>query len=142
MNHVVPERPLPLVDPDSREFWQWCQHRQLRIQRCVNCLLYIHAPAPVCSRCGSTELGFTRVKGTGSVYTFTVIHRAISASFQSLVPYVVAWIELDEQPQLRVISNIVGMQPDSVKIGMRVRLDFEETSEGFVLPVFRKAETG
>src|ERR1700687_2610328 len=113
----MPARPLPLPDPDSAPFWESIQRKELAIQRCRSCQHWIHFPAPICPACGSAELSFERVSGLGVVYTYTVVHRAISEAFASLVPYVVAWIELPEQPGLRMVSNIVDWSPDDVQVG-------------------------
>lgn len=132
-----PERPLPEMDPDSQPFWDACARHELRIQRCDDCGWYSHFPGSACRRCGSSALTWTRVSGKGSVYTFVVVHHVVTPGFPPDQPYVIAWVELDEQEALRIPTNIVGCAPESVYIGQPVEVLFEDVSEGFAVPLFR-----
>jgi uncharacterized OB-fold protein len=55
-------------------------------------------------------------------------------------PYAIAIVELDEQPGLRLMTNIVGCPAEQVAIGMRVQVVFEEHEDVFV-PLFEPAAT-
>jgi hypothetical protein len=70
------------------------------------------------------------------VYTFTVTYQNQAPGFREDLPYVLAWIELEEGP--RLISNVIGCPPEEVKIGMPVEVEFEEVGEAIALPKFRK----
>ncbi|XUM04956.1 Zn-ribbon domain-containing OB-fold protein [Streptomyces venezuelae ATCC 10712] len=50
-------------------------------------------------------------------------------------PYAVGLIELAEG--VRMVSNVVGVPYDKVRIGMPVRLEFLRVDEELELPVFR-----
>ena len=93
----------------------------------------------MCHACNSTRLGWKRVAGEGVVYSWVVVHHAPASGFQDETPYVVAWIELVEQPGLRILSNVVGCPPAQVHAGMPVRVEFRDVSDEVVLPVFRPA---
>ncbi|MDP7575364.1 MAG: OB-fold domain-containing protein, partial [Pseudomonadales bacterium] len=56
--------------------------------------------------------------------------------FRNLVPYVVAWIDLDEGP--RLLSNVIDVAPEEVSIGQRVELTWEEHDE-LNIPLFKPA---
>jgi len=75
--------------------------------------------------------------GRGRVATFTVNHQAWKPELTE--HYVVAIIELDDQPGLRLLSNVVGMPPEEVRIDMPVQVRFE-LHEDVWLPLFEKAE--
>jgi uncharacterized OB-fold protein len=75
--------------------------------------------------------------GEGTVYTRTIVRQAHIEPFRSMVPYVVALIELDEGP--RMMSNVVGCGPEEVKIGARVRVLFEAVSDDAAVPLFELA---
>ncbi|MCH2173503.1 OB-fold domain-containing protein [Myxococcota bacterium] len=128
------KRPLPLPDDQTREFWDGCANQELRLQCCEDCETYIHQPAAMCHACNSTRLNWKRVSGNGEVYSWVVVYQA-PASYD--VPYVVGWIELVEQPGLRILSNVVGCPPDQVQAGMQVQVEFEALADGVNLPVFR-----
>lgn len=76
------------------------------------------------------------MSGLGRVYTYTINQRAWSPGLE--VPYVIAIVRLDEQPDLRLMTNIVGCEADQVTIDMPVRVEFREQAEVFA-PVFRPA---
>jgi uncharacterized OB-fold protein len=70
------------------------------------------------------------------VYSFTVVRQAFDEAFLGEVPYVVALVELPEQAGLRVLTNLLEVEPDDVEVGMPVELTFE-TRDGQALPQFR-----
>lgn len=129
-------RKLPQITPDSAPFWQSGQSGRLMIHRCSACTRFFHPPAPICPRCGSLNVASEAVSGRGRVATFTINHQAWKPELSA--PYVVAIIELDEQPGLRLLSNIVGLLPEQVSIDMPVRVIFEQ-HEDVWLPLFEKA---
>jgi uncharacterized OB-fold protein len=128
--------PAPLLNDDNRDFWTGGRDGELRIVRCNDCGYYIHPPSPRCPRCFGENVEPSPVSGRGRVYTYTVNQRAWSPGLE--VPYVIAIVQLDEQPDLRLMTNIVGCSADEVAIDMPVRVEFREQGEAFV-PVFRRA---
>jgi uncharacterized OB-fold protein len=106
------------------------------IWRCSACGHYTHPPLPVCERCYSRSAAPTRVSGNGTLYTFTVNHQSWFPGNET--PFVFAAVELDEQPGLFVLTNIVGTPADQLAIGMRVRVLFEH-HEDVWLPLFELA---
>lgn len=73
------------------------------------------------------------MSGRGVVHTFTVNHQPWIPGFDP--PYLVAIIELDEQPGLRFTTNLVGVEPDEARIGMPVQVTFEQWEDVW-LPLF------
>jgi uncharacterized OB-fold protein len=126
--------PAPLLTDDNRDFWTGGRDGELRIVRCNDCGYYIHPPSPRCPQCLSDDVAPHAVSGRGSVYTFTVNQRAWSPGLE--VPYVIAIVALDEQADLRLMTNIVGCAADEVAIGMPVQVEFREQGEAYA-PVFR-----
>ncbi len=129
-------KPLPLADDQSRGFWDGCREHELRLLRCEDCTTYVHEPAPMCHACNSMRLSWQPVSGHGEVYSWVVIHHAPAAGFQDDTPYVIAWVELSEQPGLRMLSNIVGCPAAQVRAGMRVSVEFRDVTDEISLPVF------
>jgi uncharacterized OB-fold protein len=125
--------PIPQLNDDNRAFWTAGREGELRIARCAVCGYWIHPPSPRCPRCLSEEVHPTPVSGRGRVYTYTVNERAWSPGLE--VPYVIAIVELDEQPGLRLLSNVVHCRPDEMAIDMPVQVTFEDRGEVSV-PVF------
>jgi len=130
-------RLLPQVTAENEHFWQGGREGELRFLRCDGCATFVHPPAPVCPDCLGRALTPGAVSGLGRVQTFTVNHQPWIPGFEP--PYVIAIVELDEQPGLRLTTNIVGCAPEVVSIGMRVRVVFEER-DAVWLPLFEPAE--
>ena len=131
-------RLLPRLSDDVAFFWTSGADGVLRLLRCNNCQFFIHPPGPVCPRCLSRDLGPQAVSGRGQVATYTV-------NYQQWIPgsdpYIIAWVALDEQPDVRLTTNLVEVEPDDVVIGMAVEVVFEQ-SEDVYLPLFRPVTDG
>ena len=83
----------------------------------------------------SSDLEWHEASGKGTVYSFSVNHRAPHPGFADEIPFVLAIVELEEGP--RMMTNIVECNPDSVKIGMAVEVTFEDVTEEVTLPKFK-----
>ncbi|MHB1612609.1 MAG: Zn-ribbon domain-containing OB-fold protein [Sulfobacillus sp.] len=129
------KRPLPRPDEDSEVFWEGCRAGELRMQECSECHTLRFRPRPVCPECLSDQFKWTPVSGKGRVYTFGVVRSGVLPSFREEVPYVLALIDLEEGP--RMTSRIVGCEPESVEIGMSVRVLFEALDDTISVPYFR-----
>ena len=132
-----PFRILPLVNEENRHFWEGGAREELCFLRCEACSYYVHPPAPVCPECLGRELSPRPVSGRGTVHTYTVNHHPWIPGFDP--PYVVAIVELEEQPGLRLTTNITGCEIDDVCIGLPVRVRFEQVADDVYLPLFEPA---
>jgi uncharacterized protein len=124
--------PVPAPDrtPETDEFWDATVAGRLLLARCDECATVIWYPKTYCPHCGGLSVSWDQASGLGTIYSFSVVHRA-SGLFRGAVPFVVAYVELAEGP--RVLTNIVGCEPDLVQIGQSVRLVFCDTGEGSAL---------
>jgi uncharacterized OB-fold protein len=129
----TPQRLLPAVTPGTEAFWTGGAEGELRIVRCRTCGHWIHPPAPVCPVDLSRDVGPEPVSGRGTVVSFTVNHQAWNPSVP--IPYAIVLVELEEQPGLRLLSNLVDIPPEDARIGMAVRVRFEPAGDVHV-PVF------
>ncbi len=134
-----PFRVLPKVTPENEHFWQGGEHGELRFVRCTSCGHWIHPPAPICPVDLSKDLEVAAVSGDAVVHTYTVNHHPWIPGFDP--PYVVAIVELPEQVGLRLTTNLVGIEPDDVEVGMPVRVTFEEREDVW-LPLFEPTGDG
>lgn len=137
---AVPFRILPRVTDRNRHFWTGGAGGELRFQRCAGCGLLLHPPTVVCPRCLGRDLGVAPVSGRATVVTYTVNHQAWMPEPEP--PYTVAIVELVEQEGLRLTTNIVNCPPEAVRIGMPVRVVFEERDGEVWIPLFEPAEEG
>jgi uncharacterized protein len=129
-------RPAPIGDADSAPYWTGAHQGRLMVQRCRDCgeaQLYGRAH---CRRCRGAVV-WEEASGRGTVYSFTVIRQNYVRPFRDLVPYVVALVDLEEGP--RVMTNIVGCEPEAVRIGMPVTARFEPVSDDAGIALFEPA---
>jgi uncharacterized OB-fold protein len=132
-----PFRLPPLLTDLNREFWTSGASGTLRILRCGQCRRFLHPPTPVCRYCHADTTAYEPVSGNGTVASFSVNHQQW-APHATKDPYVVALVQLDEQDDLRIITNIVNCPVDEVRIGMPVRVTFR-AFEDVTLPLFEPA---
>lgn len=130
-----PFRVLPATSGRTAFFWTSGADGRIRFLRCSSCAYFIHPPTSYCPRCGGREAAPDVVGGTGTLYSFTVNHQAWDGVGDT---YVIGIVELDEQVDLRLMTNIVGVASDDVHIGMPVEVVFEDHGEVH-LPLFRPA---
>ncbi len=119
----APFRILPRVTDRNRFFWTGGEVGELRFLRCTECSTYVHPPAPFCPACEGRELAPHAVSGDATLATFTVNHQAWMPGPE--LPYVVGIVEIDDAPGVRLMTNVVGIEPDAVAIGMPLHVTFE-----------------
>lgn len=139
MNYLPDGLPIPIVERDDAVYWEGCRNRQLKVQQCTNCRMFRHMPCPVCPACRSLEFQWVEVSGRGTVFSYTVVHYASHPVLREALPYNIAWIQLDDAGDVRLVSNVVDAEPDELAIGMPVVVHWEPISDGGYLPRFRKA---
>ena len=128
-------KPLPRIDEESKGFWEACQRHELYMQRCQACGAMRHYPRTVCPACLSADAEWVLSSGRGAVYTFTVCFQNQAPGFRDALPYVLAYVELDEG--VRMLTNIVECDPAAVHIGMAVEVVFDDVTPTVALPKFR-----
>jgi uncharacterized OB-fold protein len=130
------DKPIPEPNALTKPFWEAARNHKLAIQSCKSCGNKQWFPRAWCLECGSRKLEWAEVGGRGTVYSYTIIRQVIGnvPAFQRDIPFVIALVELDEGP--RMYSNIVGCKPDDIKIGMKVKVVFDDATETFTLPKF------
>jgi len=131
-------RLLPRLDGEAAFFWTSGADGVLRFLRCNACGFFIHPPGPICPRCLSRDVAPHEVSGRAHVETFTVNHQQWIPGSE---PYVIAWVSIDEQPDVRLTTNLVGAEPEDVRIGMPVEVVFEQNDDVWI-PLFRPVEVG
>lgn len=128
-----PFRLLPRLDDDNRAFWTGGERGELLVQRCADCGYYVHPAGPICPQCLSRKVAPEAVSGRGRVHSFTVNHQPWNPTMPT--PYVIGLVELAEQDGLRLMTNIVGCEPDEIEFAMPVRVTFEQHEDVWI-PLF------
>jgi uncharacterized protein len=128
-------RLAPAIGPDNEFFWKGLREHRLLLQRCTECEALRHPPRPMCPSCRSVSWDAIEASGRGTVYSFVIPRHPPLPWFPE--PYVVALVDLEEGT--RFVTNIVGIAPDEVTIGMPVEVRYEQFDGDLVLPLFAPA---
>ena len=142
-----PDYPLPdLDDPIMRPFWDGCRDGELRVQRFKESGEYVWPPRPMDPRTRSLDYEWVPMSGRGKVWSFVIPHPPLLPAYTDFAPYNVIVVELDEDPKLRMVGNLVdsaesplnSVDPHTVEIGEPVQVVFSQV-EDMVLPRWVRA---
>lgn len=132
MADILGERILADPEPtvDTTAYWAAANRGQLLFGRCKACGETHFYPRTRCPRCLAADTELVEASGSGTLYSYSVMRRA-------KVPYAIAYVTLEEG--VTMMTNIVGCGPDELKIGMKLRVEFQPSASGQKVPMFRPA---
>lgn len=128
-----PAPPQPGISDDTRFFWDGLARDALLAQRCDNCGTLRHPPGPVCSTCHALEWSAIELAGTGTLYSWTVVHHAAHPAFDYAHP--IGLIALDEG--IRIIAPLQNVAPDELADGLRLQVAFHHVDGEHRFPSFQ-----
>jgi len=134
-----PSMPTPLIDEDTREFWDACREHRLVVQCCRECGHFRFAPAPLCYHCRSFAYDWVESEGIGEVYSWTVTYRPVHPATVDAVPYNTVVVRLFDCGGAMITSNLLDVDNDAIEAGMRVEVSWDDVSPELSLPRFRPA---
>ena len=129
-------KPVPQLDGLTKQFYDFCASGELRFQRCSGCRQWRHVPREMCAECGSFAWEWERASGRGTVFSWTVVERALHPDFEEETPYAVVVVEMDEG--VRLLSRMADGTLEELEIGMPVQVTFDRVTDGVTLPKFRR----
>lgn len=129
--------PKPEITPETEVFWDATTDGELLLRRCPDCDTVYHYPRTLCPNCLNDDTEWIEASGTGVVYSYTVT-RQTRGEYGDSTPYVLAYVELEEGP--RIMTNIVGCDPDDVTVGQKVKVVFDDVDEDVALYRFTPQE--
>ena len=119
----------PLVTPENKPFFDGTARGVLMIKFCDACQCFHHYPRALCPHCFSDRTRWQEARGTGRIYTFSVLRLGTPT------PFALAYVELDEGP--RMLTNLVDCDLDQLQIGLPVRMVGKTADDGVtVVPMF------
>lgn len=130
-------KPIPAITPEMQPFFAAAKQHELVVQRCTQCGTHRFPAREICSQCLSRDAAWVRASGAGEIFSFNIMHQVYHPGFADTVPYAVVIVKLQEGAKM--LSNLVGVAPHDIKIGMRVRVVFEDITEEITLPKFAPA---
>jgi len=117
---------IPKPSALTKPFWDAAKQKKLVIQYDPDSRCYQWWPRALSVKTGKMNLEWKEVSGNGTLHSYTVTH-VPAAGFEDRAPYLVGLVELDEG--VRIISNLSGVTEANVKIGMPLRVTWEELTD-------------
>lgn len=120
-------RPAPRVDASNAGYWKAAHDGHLMLGECEACGKRHHPPQAVCPFCWNGPVQPSFASGRATVNSFSVVHQNSDPAFKGNVPYVLAYVDLEEG--VSMMTNIVNCTLDRISIGMKLTAVFEATSD-------------
>jgi len=131
-------KPLPYPDAETKPYWDWAKQHELRMQRCADCSEVRFPPRPMCPACNSMRDEWVPMSGTGTIYSWVVIHPPVLPAFAADAPYAVVLVQLDDDPTLRLVGTVSDIAPADLAAGIAVEVWFDDVTDDISLPRWRK----
>lgn len=126
----------PIMTYDGAFFWKAADEERFVAKKCSGCSRLWHPPRPLCPECLSVVNQEQELSGRGKVVSWAMPLHPPAAGFKA--PPIVILVEVEEG--LTFVSNLEGVPPEEVRIGMPVKVGFAKTRGGRKVPVFHRAE--
>jgi uncharacterized OB-fold protein len=139
------EKPLPVPDETTGEFWAQARKHRLVFQRCQHCGTYAHPPVDFCSACHNLtdpSFRFEEVGTRGRIVNWTVMHDKMVRGFEDDDPWVNVLVELDEQERLLFMATLEDGRVPGLVVGAPVEVAFRDVTDTVSLPCFRLMDDG
>ena len=138
---MIESWPLPTTDDHDAPFWEGARRGALVMEACSSCGELRFPPRPMCPYCHSRQREWRELSGRGRIWSFIVPHPPLFPVFNPLAPYNVIIVELEEQPSIRLVGNLVsdpagpinGVNPETIQIGEPVQAVFVPMTEDVTL---------
>jgi len=131
--------PRPVVNDLTRVFFDAAREHRLVLQRCLSCRAFRHPPRPICPHCRSLDASWEDVDGRGQLFTWSVVHQQFHPATASILPYIVAVVELHGTQGTRFTTNLVDVFEGDLTAGRELEVVWEDMDEYLSLPRFRPA---
>ncbi|MDN5913760.1 MAG: OB-fold domain-containing protein [Pseudonocardia sp.] len=127
----------PSDDGSDAPHWEGLARRELRIQHCPRCDMWIWSPRPICPSCHHDQLEWPVIDPVGTVYSWTRTWQPFHPSTAGHLPYVVVTVELPAAGNRRVLGVLCDGDGADVRIGMPVKAEFDDPDDPAGYPLLR-----
>jgi uncharacterized OB-fold protein len=120
--------PVPQPTDLTRPFWDGLRDGKVIIQYSPSARQWVFYPRVLAPGTLADDLEWREISGQGQVYTYTIAYRPTSPAWRDRVPQIIAVVEVDEGA--RIPTELVGVAPGDVKVGLRVKPVFDRAADG------------
>jgi len=131
-------KPIPRRENLHAEFYDHCKNHELRFQQCFDCGTWRHMPRECCEECGSFNWNWKPSSGKGTLFSWTIIHRALHPAYKEEVPYASVIVEMEEG--VRLVTELDGITHDELELGIPLEVFFEDVAPDVALHRFRRVD--
>ncbi|MYD42792.1 MAG: hypothetical protein F4W90_02755 [Gammaproteobacteria bacterium] len=136
------EKPIPRQGQHTKPFWDGAKEGKLILPHCTECNRVHWYPRLICPFCHSNKLDWIEASGEGTLYTFAVQHRLAAGGWVKELPFVTAFIDLKEGDRMQtVLRGVDPNKPEDIKIGSKVKVEFEQANDDIFIPFWRVVES-
>jgi uncharacterized protein len=137
VNGLLPDH-LANIGPDawSAPFWDAAREHRLAFARCVKCGRYRYPAGPFCGTCVTQDIEWVTSAGKATLYTFTIVRHGVTPDLLGATPYVLAVVDIDDAPGVRMLTNVVGCDFDALQVGDALTIYWHDTEGGVTIPRF------
>jgi uncharacterized OB-fold protein len=134
----APSHEIASISPDAwtAPFWSAAREHRLVAARCTECATFQVPPTGFCPTCRARSVEWVELSGEATVYSFTVVRHAVVPSEVGTVPYVIAVVTLADADNAKLMTNVVDCDVDSVAIGQRVTVAWDDIDDEVTIPRF------
>jgi len=126
------------TDPSTENFWNAAKEERLTAPKCTQCGSFHMPPRPYCPECQNNKFDWPTLPGTATVYSFAICHKSPYPDVPDF-DYVPIVVDIDGAPGARLVSNLIDVDPQTVEIGMKVKVCWNDIQDGWKLPIFKLA---
>jgi uncharacterized OB-fold protein len=117
--------PLPDVEwLPAAQFWAGAARGRLELPRCSSCGRLCWYPKEVCSHCGGSAFSWEPVAGRARLFSWATVRSVFLAQYREKVPYVTGLVSLEEDPSVRLVTEIVDSDPEALEFDLPMEVVF------------------
>jgi uncharacterized OB-fold protein len=134
------DKPRPVPTPATQPFWDGLRQHKVLLQYSPSTERWVFYPRVLAPRTLADDLEWREVSGLGTLYSYTIARRPTAPPWADAMPQLLAIVELDEGP--RISTELVNVDPEQIKIGMRVRPVFADGGDETVTLLHYEPQSG
>jgi uncharacterized protein len=134
----APAASIANIGPDTwtAPYWKAARDHRLVAAKCASCGRFRMPPTPFCPNCLSQDTDWPNLSGNATVYSYTIVRHAVVPDLRDSVPYVLGIVDLDDAPGVRMMTNIVDCDPETVRVGQPVQVVWDDVTDDLTIPRF------
>lgn len=123
-------------DATTAPFWAGAKEHKFLVQQCSDCAVFRYPPQSHCASCRSENVTWSEATDGATLYSFTIVRHPVVPEFATVVPYVIAVVDINAMPGVRVLNNVVNCDLDTLAIGQQLDFYWHDVDDEVTIPRF------